>query len=220
MLVFEEKIKTNRKLFVEKVKEIALDLSIDPNWLMIVMNNESGINHLATNSIGCVGLIQFCEPSRKQLGVSKEELLSMSNVRQLDYVQAYFESLLTWANYFSGFESFADLYLAAFLPAYVGKPDSTTFSQSIVSANPTLGKSIGEFKQIVVEKYEKYYPYLTKEGNPYFENLYGSNFWRWTTRRKRYLLILSIISVVLGGYYLYTLKYFEFLKKNKNVDSL
>ena len=43
-LPFISKVTENQQAFGEKVIAIAKTLNISPNWIMIVMNNESGEN--------------------------------------------------------------------------------------------------------------------------------------------------------------------------------
>lgn len=77
---------------------------------------------------GAVGLIQFTGTTATELGTTKELLAKMTNVRQLDYVEAYF-----WEKGIKGrVKSLGDLYMVIFAPAYLGRADNTK-----VYANPT-----------------------------------------------------------------------------------
>lgn len=42
MILFEEKIKFNKDAFLSKLKSISADLQVEPNWIMAVMNSETG----------------------------------------------------------------------------------------------------------------------------------------------------------------------------------
>lgn len=42
MIVFEEKIKFNKIAFLKKLQSIATDLQVQPDWIMAVMNSETG----------------------------------------------------------------------------------------------------------------------------------------------------------------------------------
>ena len=91
---FENKVTTNKEAFLQKVKLIAVKLGIDPNWLMFVMNSESGLNPAAYNpNGGASGLIQFMPDTGVGLGTTTAALRQMSNVDQLDYVYKYFLSI-------------------------------------------------------------------------------------------------------------------------------
>lgn len=202
-LIFIDKVSSNRNAFAEKVKDVATDLGIDPNWLMLIMNNESGITHNLVAKNGCTGLIMFCPNSgAKAVGKTTAQLAAMTNVEQLDYVQILFEKVM--GTYFAEYDSFAQLYLACYLPAYVRKDDSFLIPKVYSSANPTFDynkdgiQTIGEFKKAVNAKYEKDYPYLTKEGNPYFTSGENINF-RLTRRRKRLLIVLLVLLLVGAG---------------------
>ena len=50
-------------IFKEKLKEISDSIHIDENSIIKLMKHESGLNPSIKNSIGCVGLIQFCPDS-------------------------------------------------------------------------------------------------------------------------------------------------------------
>ncbi|HEY9830853.1 MAG TPA: peptidoglycan-binding protein [Stenomitos sp.] len=121
-LVYEEKVPENRAEFVDKVRAISAQLGINPDWLMALMNHESGLNHRAQNPYAkATGLIQFMPSTAKRLGTTIEALQAMTNVEQLDYVIKYFMP-------FRGrLRSYSDLYLATFYPYAMGKPDSYVF---------------------------------------------------------------------------------------------
>lgn len=119
MLFLSDKIKSNSKAtFESKVVQIANALGFDPNWLMIVMFFESGLNPQAVNSqTGASGLIQFMPPTARNMGTTVEDIRAMDAIDQLDYVYQY---LLP----FKGkIKSLVDLYLRVFYPAAVGQPD-------------------------------------------------------------------------------------------------
>ncbi|MFY9310086.1 MAG: transglycosylase SLT domain-containing protein [Bacteroidia bacterium] len=42
MIVFEDKIKFNKDAFLKKLQNIATDLKVQPDWIMAVMNSETG----------------------------------------------------------------------------------------------------------------------------------------------------------------------------------
>ncbi|MCY7282011.1 MAG: DUF2272 domain-containing protein, partial [Cyanobacteria bacterium CAN_BIN43] len=58
-LVYEDKVTENKPAFINKVRSISAAFVINPDWLMALMNHESGLNHRIQNSIGATGLIQF-----------------------------------------------------------------------------------------------------------------------------------------------------------------
>jgi hypothetical protein len=137
MLVLEHKIKTNKVAFIERVKVISKALKIDPNWLMLVMNNETSgtfspsIQNTKYPVAGgyATGLIQFIPSTAKGLGTTVDKLKVMSNVEQLDWVYKYFKS------YTGKIKNYADLYMVTFFPVAVGKPDSFVLQAKNISAD-------------------------------------------------------------------------------------
>ncbi|HEY9639176.1 MAG TPA: DUF2272 domain-containing protein [Coleofasciculaceae cyanobacterium] len=121
-LVYENKVIENQPAFISKVRDISAALGIKPDWLMALMNHESGLNHRIQNQTGgATGLIQFMPATAKRLGITIDALRSMSNVAQLDYVYKYFLP-------FRGrIRSYSDLYLITFYPYALGKPDDYVF---------------------------------------------------------------------------------------------
>jgi hypothetical protein len=131
-LIYEEKIpQGERKAFTDKVKRIADDLEINPNWLMAVMNFESGLRADIVNSIGATGLIQFMPNTAKSLGTTTSELAKMSRVKQLDYVYKYYNQ--SWIR--PKLLRYVDLYMATIFPASMGKPDNHVIKSDTISAN-------------------------------------------------------------------------------------
>ncbi|MDR2926930.1 MAG: transglycosylase SLT domain-containing protein [Cytophagaceae bacterium] len=129
-MLYEDKVKTNREAFIAKVITISQRLSIEPEWLMQVMMNESGLNHQIVNPTGgATGLIQFMPDTAAHLGTSCVALKAMTNVQQLDYVYKYL------APFAGKITSYIDLYFTVFFPIAVGKPDDWTFQTSKLSAS-------------------------------------------------------------------------------------
>ena len=102
--------KTDLPSFQEKVESISKDLEINPNWLMAVMYKESGLDSTANNKLWAAGLIQFMPKTLQGMKVTREEILAMSPLMQLDYVKKFYEKN-------KGYNSLKDLYLEAFFPA-------------------------------------------------------------------------------------------------------
>lgn len=144
--------------FASKVKQVAKELQINPDWIMMVMFNESHFNPAATNSIGAVGLIQFVPSTYQAWGYTKAQMQNMSATDQLDLVKHFY-----W-NARGKFSSYPDLHLFAFFPAALGKPDNWVLETSHLSAqtvathNPGFdlnndGKiTVGEYKQKVYDR--------------------------------------------------------------------
>lgn len=158
-MVYQYLVKTNQAAFLAKVVEISAKLGILPDWLMIVMKMESGINHQAVNENGgATGLIQFMPATAAGLGTSTTALKTMDNVAQLDYVYKYFKP------YTGRLKSVTDLYMVTFFPVALGKPDNYVLQTSFLSAgliaraNPVFdidknnAITVGEFKQSIINR--------------------------------------------------------------------
>lgn len=128
-MLFIEKYKGDREAFEQKVRTLAVKLSINPDWLMATMMLESSLNPQAVNrTTNATGLIQFMPNTATALGTSVQQLYAMDGLQQLDYVYAYLKP------YAGTMESLADVYFAVFFPAAIGKPDDWTLHTSKLSA--------------------------------------------------------------------------------------
>lgn len=119
-MILLDKVPENRIEFGNKVLQISKALGVNPDWLMLVMYHESRFNHRIINSIGCVGLIQFCLPSQ-QFGVSASQLANMTNVQQLDYVYKFFKPRA------GQYKSFRDMHLYAFYPVAFSQRNNPSY---------------------------------------------------------------------------------------------
>jgi hypothetical protein len=192
-LIYENKVPASiRTPFIEKVKEIAPRIGVDPNWLMAIMHFETAgtFSPSITNSLGYVGLIQFGASARKTLGTTKEELQKMSAVKQLDFVEKYF-------NLYKGkYKTYVDTYFAVFFPPAIGKPDDWIIqggglsAKKIYDANPAFrqvkdGKlRVWEVKKTMLEKLPK-------------EWLNDGSFGLAVKAYKNYI-VLGILSIIAG----------------------
>lgn len=86
-----------RTRFNNEVIAICKDLGIaNPDWLMLVMNAESGIRPAAKNgSSTATGLIQFLESTANWLGTSTAKLRKMNHLEQLPFVKEYIKRLIS-----------------------------------------------------------------------------------------------------------------------------
>ncbi len=148
--------------FLQKVKEASARLGVRPEWMLAVMQNESGMDPKAKNpSGGATGLIQFMPDTAKALGTTTEALSKMSATEQLGYVEKFYSS-------FKGkLKSGSHMYLATFWPAAVGKGDDYKIGGAqVAKQNPAfdLNKdgqiTAGEFR----EYYKKRFPALASGG--------------------------------------------------------
>lgn len=109
--------------FKVKLEKIARLLGTTSGALMAVFKQESGVNPHIKNSIGAAGLIQFMPDTARRLGTTTDELAKMDGVEQLDYVYKYYK--MTGV----GDGSVGDLYMATFMPKFVGYPDEFVLGQ-------------------------------------------------------------------------------------------
>ena len=131
--------------FKAKVEKIAQALGVKSSDLMAIMKQESGVNPAIYNKAGsgAVGLIQFMPKTAIALGTTTDELAKMDGVQQLDYVYKYFK--MTGV----GNGTLGDLYMAVFMPKYVGYPEETVlgangapgFSGKVYAQNANLDRN-------------------------------------------------------------------------------
>lgn len=121
--------------FAAKVRQIASQLSVDPNNLMAVMAFETGETFspaVKNPSSGAVGLIQFTASTAASLGTSTSLLAQMTAIQQLDYVAEYL------APYRGRLANLGDLYMAVLWPAGIGMSDNYVCFSNAGSAQSRL----------------------------------------------------------------------------------
>jgi hypothetical protein len=103
--------------FRKKVVEIAKRLGKDPNLLMAGMALETGKTFSPTAGKGTsyVGLIQFGDAAAQSVSTTRAELLKMTAIQQLDYVEKYLAKKKDKIN------TLTDFYLSILMPVDVGK---------------------------------------------------------------------------------------------------
>jgi hypothetical protein len=111
--------------FKKKLEKVAGALGVKSSDLTAIFKQESGINPAAVNATsGATGLIQFMPDTARRLGTTTADLAKMDGVQQLDYVYKYFK--MTGV----GNGTLGDLYMAVFMPKYIGYPDSHVLGQN------------------------------------------------------------------------------------------
>ena len=113
------------------------------------MNHESGLDPSIKNSIGCVGLIQFCPSSGGTKKINGKSY-SLEDLRydleaQMDAIKQFW---LTGYN--SGkIKSAEDLYIYNFFPIAAGKPDNFVLqsndlsAETVANSNPGFNRVLG-----------------------------------------------------------------------------
>jgi hypothetical protein len=111
--------------FKKKLEKVAVALGVKSSDLLAIMKQESGVNPSKYNmrGSGAVGLIQFMPATARALGTTTDALAQMDGVQQLDYVYKYFK--MTGV----GNGTLGDLYMAVFMPKYVGYDDKFVLGQ-------------------------------------------------------------------------------------------
>lgn len=129
-LLFESKaLKYNAPEFIPAVIATCSRLGIEPNWLMLIMDNESGFRPAIVNPTGgATGLIQFMPDTAKDLGTTTAKLKEMTGVQQLYYVEKYYSKLI---RQLGAARSALDLYVMTFYPYALKKSDTYVIGSEV-----------------------------------------------------------------------------------------
>lgn len=157
----------DNQTFKTKLDNISKSINIDKDSIIKLMNHESKLDPQAKNSIGCVGLIQFCPDSRggttKTIGSKSYNLDELQNDldKQMDAIKEFWET-----GYKSGkIKEPKDLYIYNFFPAAAGKPDDFVLktnelsAQKVATSNPIFNRTLGKPRNtpLTVGDLENYY---------------------------------------------------------------
>lgn len=108
--------------FKNAVKTMSGKLGIEPDWIMAVMNFETGgtFSPSIKNKTGSggIGLIQFMPDTAVGLGTTTEKLAAMTQIEQLKYVEKHLNT------YNGRMKNLEDVCAAVFFPTLIGKPDA------------------------------------------------------------------------------------------------
>jgi len=125
----------NDSEFAEKFARICKSLGVEEAHLKEIIRHESKFDCRAVNRIGAVGLIQWIPKTARSLGTSPSELLQMTPVQQLDYVEKYLKP------YAGRLNRPVDLALAILYPARIGE-----------GPNSVLGGRFGEQSSALIAR--------------------------------------------------------------------
>ena len=140
--------------FTTKLAKVADKLGVDPKDLLTIIKHESGGRPTAQDPWGVsAGLIGFTGQTARALGTSKQEILNMTAVEQLDLVYKFYVM-----NRLKPGSDVGTIYMITFMPAYAYAPDDTVLGQKgggelgrtglsmhkIWLQNPVFGKSKGK----------------------------------------------------------------------------
>jgi energy-converting hydrogenase A subunit M len=151
--------------FDEKLSEISDAIDIDENSIIKLMKHESGLDPTIKNSIGCVGLIQFC-PGGGSTKTIDGKSYSLEEIRndldlQMDAIKQFW--LTGYRN--GKITEPADLYIYNFFPVAAGKPDDFVLkakglsARKVARANPVFNRVLGRPKStpLTVGDLKRYY---------------------------------------------------------------
>jgi hypothetical protein len=138
-------------IFKQKLKEISSEIGISENSIIKLMKHESGLDSSVKNSIGCVGLIQFCPDNRG--GSSKTingKTYSLNELREdLELQLNAIKEFWLKGKRDGKIKNAKDLYVYNFFPIAAGKSDDYVLqtkglsAEKIARANPVFNKTLG-----------------------------------------------------------------------------
>ena len=153
--------------FKEKIKQISNEIGVNENSIIKLMKHESGLNSSIKNSIGCVGLIQFCPDSKggssKTINGKTYNLNDLQNdlELQLDAIKEFWSK----GKRNGKIKTAKDLYIYNFFPVAAGKPDDFVLkakglsARKVARANPVFNRVLGRPKStpLTVGDLKRYY---------------------------------------------------------------
>jgi hypothetical protein len=136
--------------FKKKLKEISQAINVPESSIIKLMKHESGLDPSIKNSIGCVGLIQFCPGGGRTKTVNGKtytlDELGKNLESQMDAIKDFWVS-----GYQRGkIKRPEDLYIYNFFPVAAGKPDDFVLqakglsATTVAKANPGFNKKLGK----------------------------------------------------------------------------
>jgi len=141
----------NNQIFKDKLKEISSKIGVSEDSIIKLMNQESGLDPSIKNSIGCVGLIQFCPDSNggstKTINGKTYNLRELTN--NLDLQMNTIKEFWGKGKESGKIRSAKDLYVYNFFPIAAGKSDdfilqsSDLSAENVAKSNPIINKTLG-----------------------------------------------------------------------------
>lgn len=120
---------------VQMLKDLALKLNVNYDWLYNLIKFESGFDPLALNGkTNAVGLIQFMPSTLQSLfHLTTEDIFVDYGTfeKQLPLLEKYFSQYIP-------FPTKQSLYMAVFYPAYRNVSSDTVFSSTVQKYNPGI----------------------------------------------------------------------------------
>jgi hypothetical protein len=141
----------NNPIFKQKLKEISSEIGIDEDSILKLMKHESEFDSSIVNSIGCVGLIQFCPDikggSTKTINGKPYYLSELGKdlELQLNAIKEFWSK----GRRDGKIKTAKDLYIYNFLPIAAGKSDDFVLqskdksAETIAKQNPIFNRTLG-----------------------------------------------------------------------------
>jgi hypothetical protein len=137
--------------FNKRLSDISSKIGVDENSIIKLMKHESNLDPSIKNSIGCVGLIQFCPDNRggssKTISGKKYDLEKLRNNLglQMDAIEEFWVE----GKKRGKINSSKDLFIYNFFPVAAGKPDNFVLqtskipAQQVANKNPIFNRTLG-----------------------------------------------------------------------------
>lgn len=157
----------NNQSFKDRLSDISEKIGVDEDSIIKLMNHESKLDPSVKNSIGCVGLIQFCPDNRggssKTISGKRYDLEELRN--NLDLQMDAIEEFWSEGKKRGKINSAKDLYIYNFFPVAAGKPDdfvlqtSNIPAEQVANKNPIFNRTLGRARNtpLTVGDLEDYY---------------------------------------------------------------
>src|SRR6478752_1591260 len=148
-----------------KLKEVSDRLGIQPFWLWLVIQHESGCKPTAINpTTGASGLIQFMPATARALGTSTASILTSDINKQLELVYSY---LLPYKKKIKDID---DVYFSVFYPNAIGKSNNyilgsekgMEYARKVAKQNPANNPdkddviTVADVKKVIMDKAKSY----------------------------------------------------------------
>lgn len=137
--------------FKSRLSDISKKIGISEDCIIKVMNHESRLDPSVKNSIGCVGLVQFCPDSKggstKTINGKQYDLSQLRN--DLSLQMDAIENFWVGGKKQGKIKECGDLQIYNFFPVAAGKPDNYVLqtkglsAEKIANQNPIFNRTLG-----------------------------------------------------------------------------
>ena len=137
--------------FKSRLSDISKKIGVSEDCIIKVMNHESRLDPSVKNSIGCVGLVQFCPDSKggstKTINGKQYDLSQLRN--DLSLQMDAIENFWVGGKKQGKIKECGDLQIYNFFPVAAGKPDNYVLqtkglsAEKIANQNPIFNRTLG-----------------------------------------------------------------------------